>query len=173
MRRTRTSTLAFARFKRIATAYANAMGIDYKFTRAGHKALQRRVEVSVAAVLDIAAKTRMHKTINLVDIARARQYMTLFCGKRDTLVREACNAAFESALPQKLCVKQLKARHPGARITRNAVEIVRKLYIDVLIAALSSFGRDRGSTKPARIKPSEVNAVLDHASLFAEGCETR
>ena len=160
---TRMTDVAFARFRRMAEGYANARGVNTKFTADAHRAMQTRIETALHRALDIAADTRRGKTVVALDIARARRYLHAYLGDGDAIARQACAETFQGTLPKKLAVRRFKTRHPNARIASSAIRNVQLLYVDLLVAAVGTFAAESAT----RMRPEDVARIIGTVPLFA------
>ena len=159
----RTTSLAFAKFKKITNRIGEAAGISYQLTKAAHAELQKMVETTFDAALINAVDTMSAKTLSVKDIQRVRTFLRAFAGSGRFIPVLTMTKSVQVQLPKKMGMKRLKTQRPKTRVTSTAVHVIGLLYTDLIKIALGNLEAEQGKK---RIAPDMLRDQLKSVPCF-------
>ena len=167
MKRARTTTVAFAHFKKLLAPLLRVKQCKFVLTKTATQALQRAIERVFLGVLVDTARRGRPVTMQAAEVQRARYFLRLFAGGD---CAELAPLALDKLLPRQLAVKALKeALLPRKkRVTRAATAEFRLFFLDLLNVAVHALQSEFAQTTKTRLSPEDVTAALATTPCFQQ-----
>lgn len=168
MRTPRSTSLAYAKFKKVLDAVRQTSKTKWTPTKAATSEMQRYIEHALMNILYVAIDNKKGRTLDEHELTRAQAFLKLFLNKHISIAELSAKAPREilNILPKKLCVKEIKSSRPGCRVTQKAVRSISGIYLDLTQYAFVLLRNAYEDSDKKRVGPDEITKCLNNHSLF-------